>query len=309
MQVRNPAPFGRPSAATASIVTTANRRLARGLAVVALVLAGCSQAGEPDPAGEPPHSVAANPTAGAAVEGGVNAELVRRNILLGTGGVCDNDAGCGPSGARGVCVLGTCFGLLTTDSGAARAVLAMRLAALPAPLADGVVDELSRTLQRAEAMPGVRLSAAVGVAAVAGARGAASCGQSCEVLKQLLDEPEVALAAVARHGLANAGERAVLAAVVRDLVDGTEHLRASAARSLAGLLGDGAAVSETQLALMAALDDPSPVVRRIAAEVLVAGRLDAAVSAALDRARRKHPADLRYVVDRGLYARSTGGQL
>lgn len=259
--------------------------LVAALALAVAVSAGCGR----------------DPAAAGAVVPPPRLEDVQRAVLMGTGQVCDDDRGCGVGAnplARGACVLGTCFGLLTTDAPAARATLVDRLAAMPADVQDAVVTRLDAHLWRPTAMPSVRVACAAGLAAIAEARG---CGAACDVLQRLESEPDDALAAEARLGRCRAGLAAACAAAVTDLKQGSEHLRAAAARAL------GVGMRKTRdpdvtVALQAALQDRSPVVRRVAAEALVAFRDDAAIAASLEHARRQHPADLGYVVDRGVGA-------
>ncbi len=253
---------------------------------------------------------------------------VQRRLLRGGGDPCQDDRACGKPGARGACVLGTCFGLLTTDSAAARAVLIARLAALPLPLLDATLPTCSGILWQPESMQPQRVAAAECVAVVAAARPQAACGDACKSLERLLDEPEPGLREVARGGLLRAGDAAQLPMAITDLHAGTEHTRAATLRALGALWcrpsapADEAAVGlQVAGALQRALDDPSPMIRRIAAETLavplspasvetrcpasaVAQRLAAetrqSLQAALRAAATRHAADLGYVVDRAL---------
>lgn len=246
----------------------------------------------------------APPTAPAPVAPTV--EEAVRALLMGGGGICDDDRGCAVGAsplARGTCVLGTCFGLLTTDAPAARAVLAERIAALPKAVQDAAVSRMIEHLWRPTSMASVRQGSAAGLRAVARRRGIEACGEACDALARLRDEPDGALAAAGRHGLAEAGDDAARAATIVDLQQGSEHLRAAAARALGVALRRGRD-DAAALALQAALEDRSPVLRRIAAEALAPHAADAGIAASLAAARRRHPADLGYVVDRGLAAQA-----
>lgn len=261
-----------------------------------LALWGCQAA----PGSEP------NPLVAAEAAIPVDQELVERRLLRGGGDTCNDDRDCGPSAARGTCLLGTCFGLLTTDSAAARAVLVDRIAALPRALADDVERVCATLLWRAEAMPAQRIAAAQGLYAVASARPLDACGRACDELRKLLDEPDEGLASTARLGLAQLGDVSVIPALARDLRSGTEHSRCASARAMgAAWQRSGRAGGEISVALLAALQDSSPMVRRVAAEALASHVEDAEVAAGLQAARRLHPADLGYVVDR---ANTSGGQ-
>ena len=246
----------------------------------------------------------------------IDRALVEHRLLRGGGDTCNDDRDCGPPGARGACLLGTCFGLLTTDSAAARSVLAARISALPPPLAADVEDVCATLLWRPEAMAAQRIAAAQGLAAIAATRAPQDCSRACDELRKLLDEPQVGLASTARLGLGSLGDAAVMPALAQDLCCGTEHSRAAAARVMGvawlrpSTAPDVGATIEA--ALLAALQDPSPMVRRVVAESLAPRIREAAVEAALEAARRRHPADLGYVVDRARAtasaARAAGGQ-
>ena len=234
----------------------------------------------------------------------IDQELVERRLLRGGGDTCNDDRDCGPPAARGACLLGTCFGLLTTDSAAARAVIVERIAALPAELAADVERVCATLLWRPEAMPAQRIAAAQGLFAVASARPLDACGRACDELRKLLDEPDEGLASTARLGLAQLGDVSVLPALQRDLNTGTEHSRCAAARAMgAAWSRAGPAQAQISVSLLAALQDSSPMVRRVAAEALAPHTADADVAAGLQAARRLHPADLGYIVDRA----SVGG--
>lgn len=277
-----------------------------------LVVVGCQDgagAGTPPPA-ESGAAGSAGSGAGAAAAASVviDRELVERRLLRGGGDTCNDDRDCGPTGARGACLLGTCFGLLTTDSAAARSVLVERIAALPAPLAEDVERVCATLLWRPEAMPAQRIAAAQGLVAVASTRPQGVCGRACDELRKLLDEPDEGLASTARLGLACLGDASVLPALQRDLASGTEHSRCAAARALGGAWADHAPGFEVVgVALLAALGDSSPMVRRVAAEALVPHIADAEIAAGLQAARRLHPADLGYIVDRATAAAGAPG--
>ncbi len=265
------------------------RRLGLRIAVALALLTSACQGGQ--------QAQDAEADAAAAIP--IDRELVERRLLRGGGDTCNDDRDCGPPAARGTCLLGTCFGLLTTDSAAARSVLVDRIAALPADLAEDVERVCATLLWRPEAMPAQRIAAAQGLYAVASARPAGACGRACDELRKLRDEPDQGLASTARASLAQLGDASVLPALRRDLQIGTEHSRCAAARAMGvAWQRDAARFASVSVDLLAALGDTSPMVRRVAAEALVPHIADADVAAGLQAARRLHPADLGYIVDR-----------
>ncbi len=288
------------------------------LAICSALVIGCGDDASADRDGQHNAGPTLTPTA----------DDVQRRLLRGGGDPCQDDRACGQSGARGTCVLGTCFGLLTTDSAAARAVLLARLAALPPPLLQGTLQTCAGLLWQPESMLPQRVAAAECVAVVAAARSPGACGEACATLSRLLEEPDPGLREVARAGLLRAGDAAQLPMALTDVEAGTEHTRAMTLRALGALwcrpslAADEATVTDqVAQALVRALDDPSPMIRRIAAETLavplspgspdstcpagaaarrIAVERRQGLQATLRAAAARHAADLGYVVDRAL---------
>ena len=224
--------------------------------------------------------------------------------------VCRGDHDCGQGGVTGSCVLGTCFGLLTTDNPAARHTLAERLRRADADVRAAAEVSLLAALGRAAATQGVRLGAVDGLGAVLQADHkpgvAAACGAACLALRAEAASTDPRLAVAARLALVRGGDATARAAVLDDLRMGTELLRAQAAYALA----DGAAGRqdpEVVAALLERMRDTSPVVQEAALRGLVpwAGRAD--VRAAMLELRAGAGAHLGYAIDGALAAAPAAG--
>lgn len=200
-------------------------------------------------------------------------------------------------------MLGTCFGLLTTDNPAAIATLLTRLRRLDLGGVAHVEELCGRLLWEPSAMPMQRYAAAAALSSIARQRPLGGCGQACEALTPALADRDGALAAEARTGLwRHDRSGAALAALLDDLRHGSEHARVAAARALATPLRSTQTAGDTLppaavAALTDCLDDASPALRSAAAHALATGAPIAA-AAALTRARARRPWELGYALDR-----------
>ena len=206
--------------------------------------------------------------------------------------------------------MGSCFGLVTTDSRAARRVLADRLGQ-----ADPDVQAAAESVLLAEilAPPGPgRLGVVEGMGAILAARGTGlkpdTCAREpmCTALRAEATSPDERLATAARLALGRAGDASVRPALVEDTRLGTEQLRLEATLALGHHLA-GSDAAGVVAALLARLDDDSAQVQEAAVRALapLAARPD--VAAALAGLRQGRSAHLRYTVDRTLeQARAKG---
>lgn len=216
------------------------------------------------------------------------------SLLLGDGAACFTDAQCGPPDARGVCVLATCFGLLTTDNHAARASLVERLALARPDVRLEARSFLMKSLAGKSRGRSARLGAVAGLGALLAVGEA--CDPACEALREVTGDPDEPVAVAARLALARRADPTVLAALLEDTRLGTEHLRASAGAALAayvGRPGDG----EVLQALLALLEDRSPPVRDAALASLAPVVRLPEVAAALDRLRDAAGGGQAYAVE------------
>jgi len=223
---------------------------------------------------------------------------------IGPSKVCRNDRDCGP-GAGGACVLGTCFGLLTTDNPASRRTLAEKLRQADPQIQAAAQATLLAALARPGTPQGARLGAIDGLGAVLRAAqeraGAQDCAAACTALRAEAAAPDARIAVAARLALAHLGDATVRADVLADLRLGTELLRAQAAYALAdGVRGRDDPV--LLAALIERLRDASPVVQEAALRALApwANRPD--VRAALQALRAGTGAHLGYAIDRAMTA-------
>lgn len=213
-------------------------------------------------------------------------ELAAASMLIGNGQPCFSDAGCGPPGARGACVLATCFGLLTSDSTAARAALADRLGRATPAVKKMAGLLLLKAIRDPQSGRSTRLGAVEGLGRLQVPD--APCDEGCGELRGSLEDDDEAVAIAARLMLARRRDPAVRAPLIADLQQGTEHLRCAAARALAhyvGHEGDADVVG----ALVALLGDPGPVVRKAALSSLRPAATRPAVAAALARSVAGRP--------------------
>lgn len=224
--------------------------------------------------------------------------------------VCRNDHDCGQGSVTGVCVLGTCFGLLTTDNPAARHTLAERLRRADADVRAAAEVSLLGALGRTAATQGVRLGAIDGLGAVLQAEhkpgGAPPCGASCLALRAEAASADPRRAVAARLALVRGGDASARAAVLDDLRLGTELLRAQAAYALA----DGAVGRqdpEVLAALLERMRDTSPVVQEAALRALAPWAKRADVRAAMLALREGAGAHLGYAIDEALAAAPAAG--
>lgn len=249
-----------------------------------LLCAGCRPAAAPAPVVDPA-------TAAAAITQGI-----------GPAKMCRNDRDCGPGAATGSCVLGTCFGLLTTDNPAARHALAEKLRRADAPVQAAAEATLLTALGRPGAPTGARMGAIDGLGAVLQARGKqATCEAACLALRAQAASPDARIAVAARLALAHVGDPTVRTAVLEDLRLGTELLRAQAAYALA----DGARGGDDPdllAALIERLRDPSPVVQEAALRALAPWANRPNVREALLALRAGSGAHLGYAIDEALSA-------
>lgn len=228
-----------------------------------------------------------------------------RQLILGTGALCNTDKACGEGPWTGACVLGTCFGLLTTETQAVRATLLERIHRAPPPVQQAVVNQLLKALSHPMSSVTTRVGAVQGLGATLQATG--PCGEACKAVVASAREPDEPVAVSARLALSRRAELSVLPKLLKDTREGTEHLRCSATRAI-GRYASTKASRQTDAgksvvqALMLLLDDRAPNIRRAAAETLARWHEQPNVAKALREAATRHPGDLRYVVARAQLA-------
>ncbi len=248
-----------------------------------LLCAGCKPSAAPAPVVDPVRAAAA----------------ITQGI--GPAKLCRNDHDCGP-GAGGSCVLGTCFGLLTTDNPAARHTLAERLRQADPKIQAAAEATLLTALGRPGAPQGARLGSIDGLGAILQARGVAhDCAAACLALRAEAASPDARIAVAARLALAQVGDASVRATVLDDLRLGTELLRAQAAYALASG-ARGREDADVQAALVASLRDPSPVVQEAALRALTPWAQRPPVREALLALKAGAGAHLGYAIDEALSA-------
>ena len=250
------------------------------------VLALCACAPEKPP--EPPR----NPTAEAKA-------LVQG---MGPAATCRNDRDCVVGKVQASCTLGTCFGLLTTDERPVRSLLVSRLAD-----ADRAVQQAAKPLLRAALESDVTTTGQK-LAALAGLGELLRHDDDPDLrtaVRAMTGDRDANLAAAARLALGLSGDPTVRAGLLDDLRQGTELLRAEAARSLQPVAGE----ADVRRALVAALADPSPAVQMAVLTALAGQTRDPSVAAGM-RELAAHVPGLAYEVGRlgvDLAAPATGG--
>jgi hypothetical protein len=195
---------------------------------------------------------------------------------------CQTDMDCTAAGQRGACVLAACQGLLTTVHRTVRRGLASRLQAAPLAVRREAAALLSVTLTDRQASKASRIAAIEGAGACLRAgteRGAVELALLA-ALHDLASEDAASVAAACRVELGSAGDDRVLPFLLEDLREGTELLRIEAIRGLTGL-GASREAPQVRQALIAALQDASPVVQAAAVDGLRGSSRDPAVRAAL----------------------------
>ncbi len=222
-------------------------------------------------------------------------ELAAASLLIGSGNPCFSDATCGPPEARGVCVLATCFGLLTTDSAAARATVSERLERAPTATQEIAKLLLLKAMRDPQSGRSTRLGAIEGLGRLQ--KPDTPCDEGCGELRALLEDSDETIGVAARLALSRRRDSTAHAALIIDLREGTEHLRCAAARALKVHVGrpDDA---EVVAALVALLADPGPVVRHAAMLSLAPVASRPEVAAALRSAGAVDRAQWAYALDR-----------
>lgn len=216
---------------------------------------------------------------------------------LGPTKTCRNDRDCQEGAVRAVCTLGTCFGLLTTDERVTRSLLVERLGAADAPVQIAALKPLLTALASETTTNGQKMAAIDGLGAVTVKQPNADVRTALRLAAASNDE---ALAATARLALGRSGDETVRPALLEDLTQGTELLRAEAARALAPGVED----AQVREALVASLQDGSPVVQLAVVRALAPVARHPQVSGKLTQLAARMPA-FRYEVEQ-LLAR--GGQ-
>ncbi len=260
----------------------ATRRPTWLVLTVAVLAPGCAQTAAPPP---------------------LDPVVASRLLVLGTGALCSKDQECGEGRTYGACVLGTCFGLLTSESQPVRATLLERIAASRPPVQASIVQQLLQALNHPTSSMTTRIGAVQGLG-VTLSRGD-RCAAACEALRRAAKESEEPVAVHARLALSQRADLAALPGLLGDAREGTEHLRCSAIRALDAYLAAGLA-KQVLPGLLPLLDDRAPGVRRAAAETLVGWRARPDVARALDKAAMRHPGDLRYIVESARLAAGEG---
>ncbi len=217
---------------------------------------------------------------------------------LGPSRTCQADRDCSSGGQQGACVLSTCFGILTTDSRAARRGLVARLAAAPEPVRAAALLRLETALHGLSSGPAVRLAAVEALGALGRSQPTGKpCAKPCELLKLQSDDQAPTVAAAVRVELGSLGDASVQPGLLEDLTAGTELLRAESCRGLAGYAGTAQAGAARE-ALLAALLDRSPVVHAAAFVALRPWAKEPAVQLALRQLVQTKAPHLAYALDK-----------
>ncbi len=220
---------------------------------------------------------------------------------LGPTRLCQSDGDCAGGGQRGACSMGTCFGLLTTDSRAVRRALVDRLAHSPAAVQQAALLRLRPVCDS----PTAGIATRVAVLEALGALGRAhltQAGTERLSLRLALSDSELQVAATARVELGTLGEASALPGLTEDLSQGTELLRAEAVRGLQGYANTPQA-DEAKGLILGALADRSPVVELAALRACQPWAGEAQVIAALELLVSERAPHLRYEVDNLLATR------
>ncbi len=214
---------------------------------------------------------------------------------LGPSRLCRADGDCLAGGEKGACSMGTCFGLLTTDSRAIRRVLVDRLARAPV----AVRQAAGKRIQRVYNSPTAGIATRVAVLEAMGALGRAHLTEADGerlILRLALSDGDAQVAATARVELASLGDATALPGLTEDLAQGTELLRAEAVRGLQGYAGTPQA-PEAKALILTALADRSPVVQLAALRACQPWASEVAVRTALEQLVQERAPHLRYEVD------------
>lgn len=213
---------------------------------------------------------------------------------------CRNDRDCAVGHASGACVLGTCFGLLTSDQRSARRVLADRLAHADPQVRVAAEKLLLGAISPPPVSLRERLGAIEGLGALLEVDAAKPfvCGKVCMALRSETAASDERVAAAARRVLGRGGDPTVVADLIADLELGTQLLRAEAATALTPFVGRGDDSAVVQ-ALIARLHDPSAVVQEAALRTLLPRAADPQVRRAL-AGLQQHGSGLSYAVDQAL---------
>lgn len=228
---------------------------------LSLALCGCNaeSGAKSGAAGQPGTSL--SPEAGAKL------------LLLGSGERCTDDNGCGELPLAGTCVLGTCFGLLTVDSSAARTVIVERLGAAPEAIAAQARAMLLLASEKRDANTRIQVAIVEGLAAFAPRDPARPCEDVCPVLREFSQSTDALTASTARVALARRADSSVVEGLLADLDDGTPHLRCAAARAL-GNYQASPSLGRVRAALKLAEKGTDGAVADAAREALVALETD-----------------------------------
>ena len=193
------------------------------------------------------------------------------------------------------CVLGACFGILSADNRTARQTVVTRLRYADQGVRDAAWPMLKKVLEGAESSP-LELAAVDGAGALLEAKPdtAGQCGEICLAIRREMATPDEHVAAAARLALGRAGDPTVTAALVADLMHGTELQRTEAVRALAPAVRRHDA--EALAAVVDRLQDRSPVVAEAAVRTLAPVAGQPTVRAGLAKLRERTP-HLAYAID------------
>ncbi|MDP6945764.1 MAG: hypothetical protein QF464_16555, partial [Myxococcota bacterium] len=214
---------------------------------------------------------------------------------------CHTDLDCGQQPQHGACMLGTCVGLLTTESQAVRVTLARRLETANVAVRDDAAERMLAVVGSETAGRGARLGAIEGIGRLIARE--KPCGDLCAALRLAAKDDDEQLAVTARLALSRRGDETVRERLLEDARLGTEYLRCAAAEALGHQL-DGQRSEEVVEALVALSDDAAWSVRMEALKSLLKVRDLAPVSAALARMKRRGDVAVRYLLDRDAFARA-----
>lgn len=209
---------------------------------------------------------------------------------LGPGATCRNDRDCVVGGVSAACMLGTCFGLLTTDERPVRSLLLSRLIDTDAPVQAAARPLLEAALESEVTTTGQKLAAISSLGEILRLHEDSALRLALRVWTSNRDAN---LAAAARLALGRAHDPTVRAELLLDLQTGTELLRAESARSLQPYAGE----PEVRAALAAALVDTSPAVQMALVTSLAGQVTDPGVQQAMRELGLRVPG-LRYEVER-----------
>jgi hypothetical protein len=221
--------------------------------------------------------------------------VAANTLVVGSGDSCRTDLDCGVARPHGGCMLGTCVGLLTTESQAVRVTLARRLMTADSAVRDEVIERLQAVIGSKQAGRTARLGAIEALGRIV--IGDKGCGALCQALRAAATDSDEQVAIMARLALARRGDDSVRGQLIEDAQLGTEYLRCAAAEALGHYL-DHQRSDEVIEGLASLLDDSAWSVRMAALRSLLMARDREQVQVAIKRLERRGDVAVHYLLER-----------